>query len=156
MFLVGSFVVNNILKRLHVEIVKEAMEYKLERLNTTLIRSIYNTPIYKQVDVLPGNPTYDKFTRGSHATCYLHNLFYSHRSSLTGLLITGVRVRRWAVTFSPPCPPSGRTTLFLGLRIGTLLTLTEFARGFSPPLTGTSASRVTYGATASISNLCKR
>ena len=38
------------------------MEYKLERLNTTLIRSIYNTPIYKQVDVLPGNPTYDKFT----------------------------------------------------------------------------------------------
>ena len=63
MCLVGSFVVNNILKRLHhVEIVKEAMEYKLERLNTTLIRSIYNTPIYKQVDVLPGNPTYDKFT----------------------------------------------------------------------------------------------
>ena len=54
MCLVGSFVVNNILKRLHVEIVKEAMEYKLERLNTTLIRSIYKTPIYKQVDVLPG------------------------------------------------------------------------------------------------------
>ena len=52
MCLVGSFVVNNILKRLHhVEIVKEAMEYKLERLNTTLIRSIYKTPIYKQVDV---------------------------------------------------------------------------------------------------------
>ena len=51
MCLVGSFVDNNILKRLHVEIVKEAMEYKLERLNTTLIRSIYKTPIYKQVDV---------------------------------------------------------------------------------------------------------
>ena len=51
MCLVGSFVVNNILKRLHAEIVKEAMEYKLERLNTTLIRSIYKTPIYKQVDV---------------------------------------------------------------------------------------------------------
>ena len=51
MCLVGSFVVNNILKRLHVEIVKEAMEYKLERLNTTLIRLIYKTPIYKQVDV---------------------------------------------------------------------------------------------------------
>ena len=51
MCLVESFVVNNILKRLHVEIVKEAMEYKLERLNTTLIRSIYKTPIYKQVDV---------------------------------------------------------------------------------------------------------
>ena len=33
-------------------------------------------------------------------TCYLHNLFYSHRSSLTGLLMTRVRVRRWAVT--PP------------------------------------------------------
>ena len=31
-------------------------------------------------------------------TCYLHNLFYSHRSSLTGLLMTRVRVRRWAVT----------------------------------------------------------
>ena len=27
-------------------LVKEAMEYKLERLNTTLIRSIYNTPIW--------------------------------------------------------------------------------------------------------------
>ena len=51
MCLVGSFVVNDILKRLHVEIVKEAMEYKLGRLNTTLIRSIYKTPIYKQVDV---------------------------------------------------------------------------------------------------------
>ena len=29
--------------------VKEAMEYKLERLNTTLIRSIYNTPIYNRL-----------------------------------------------------------------------------------------------------------
>ena len=65
-----------------------------------------------------------------------------------GLLMTRVRVRGWAVTFSPPCPPSGRTTVFLGLRIGTLLTLTEFARGFSPPSTGTSASPVTCGAAA--------
>ena len=31
-----------------VSSVKEAMEYKLERLNTTLIRSIYNTPIYNR------------------------------------------------------------------------------------------------------------
>ena len=30
-------------------IVKEAMEYKLEHLNTTLIRLIYNTPIYNRV-----------------------------------------------------------------------------------------------------------
>ena len=42
--------------------VKEAMEYKLERLNTTLVRSIYTTPIDVQVDVLPGNPTYNKST----------------------------------------------------------------------------------------------
>ena len=36
-------------------------------------------------------------------TCYLHNLFYSHRSSLTGLLMTRVRVRRWAVTGNKFC-----------------------------------------------------
>ena len=35
-------------------IVKEAMEYKLERLNTTLIRSIYNTPIYNRLMYCPG------------------------------------------------------------------------------------------------------
>ena len=34
--------------------VKEAMEYKLERLNTTLIRSIYNTPIYNRLMYCPG------------------------------------------------------------------------------------------------------
>ena len=33
--------------------VKEAMEYKLERLNTTLIRSIYNTPIYNRLMYCP-------------------------------------------------------------------------------------------------------
>ena len=31
-------------------------------------------------------------------TFNLNNLFYSHRSSLTGFLMTRVRVRRWAVT----------------------------------------------------------
>ena len=34
--------------------VKEAMEYKLERLNTALIRSIYNTPIYIRLMYCPG------------------------------------------------------------------------------------------------------
>ena len=33
--------------------VKEAMEYKLERLNTTLIRSIYNTLIYNRLMYFP-------------------------------------------------------------------------------------------------------
>ena len=33
----------------HFHFVKEAMEYKLERLNTTLIRSIYNTPIVRSI-----------------------------------------------------------------------------------------------------------
>ena len=33
--------------------VKEAMEYKLERLNTTLMRSIYNTPIYNRLVYCP-------------------------------------------------------------------------------------------------------
>ena len=35
-------------------VVKEAMEYKLERLNTTLIRSIYNTPMYNRLMYCPG------------------------------------------------------------------------------------------------------
>ena len=34
------------------------MEYKLERFNTTLIRSIYQHTDLQQVDVLPGNPNY--------------------------------------------------------------------------------------------------
>ena len=36
-----------------INIVKEAIEYKLERLNTTLIRSIYNTPIYNRLMYCP-------------------------------------------------------------------------------------------------------
>ena len=38
----------------YYRVVKEAMEYKLERLNTTLIRSIYNTPIYNRLMYCPG------------------------------------------------------------------------------------------------------
>ena len=42
--------------------VKEAMEYKLERLNTTLIRSIYNTPIYNRLMYCPGTRLTTKST----------------------------------------------------------------------------------------------
>ena len=57
--------------------VKEAMEYKLERLNTTLMRSIYNTPIYNRLVYCPEpdlQQIYERLARKSR------NLFYPHRS----------------------------------------------------------------------------
>ena len=48
--------------RVTVNVVKEAMEYKLERLNTTLIRSIYNTPIYNRLMYCPGTRLTTKST----------------------------------------------------------------------------------------------
>ena len=81
--------------------------------------------------------------QGSHVTCYLHNLFCSHRSSLTGLLMIRVRVRRWAVTvrrgsFSSPEPLGlglwGREWARVGKFMGLLTAERPHGRSLFPHL----------------------
>ena len=68
-------------------IVKEAMEYKLERLNTTLIRSIYNTPIYNRLMYCPGT----RLTTNLRATSkeVTWRVIYIIYSALTGPVSLG-------------------------------------------------------------------
>ena len=70
-----------------VHVVKEAMEYKLERLNTTLIRSIYNTPIYNRLMYCPGT----RLTTNLRATSkeVTWRVIYIIYSTLTGPVSRG-------------------------------------------------------------------
>ena len=76
------------IRRMHLIIfVKEAMEYKLERLNTTLIRSIYNTPIYNRLMYCTGT----RLTTNLRATSkeVTWRVIYIIYSTLTGPVSRG-------------------------------------------------------------------
>ena len=79
-----------------IQVVKEAMENKLERFDTTLIRSIYNTPIYNRLKYCPGTQLTNLRATSKEDTWRLIYIIYS----------TLTRLRRWAVMHQsiPPAP----------------------------------------------------
>ena len=79
-----------------IHVVKEAMEYKLGRFDITLIRSIYNTPIYNRLMYCSGTQLTNLRETSKEDTWRLIYIIYS----------THTRVRRWAVMHQsiPPAP----------------------------------------------------